>query len=199
MINLAEKLELFFAYPEEIIFNQDRSSNMLILRQGKVGFATKLAGSDHNETIVNEVKVKEEGQPRLLSFDYIFHRIINYEIKSLGYSFLSQIDYSVFKEIIKERKYDYEHYCQILDKCQNILDFYEFIECDVCKTKHSKMRCPKLHYIPIRQHVINKFILSDKTSSNKRRKGVRCLKQRFNVLRAFHELDMDNDNYNPVI
>lgn len=48
MINLAEKLELFFAYPEEIIFNQDRSSNILILRQGKVGFTTKLAGSDHS-------------------------------------------------------------------------------------------------------------------------------------------------------
>ena len=114
-----------------------------------------MPGSNYNETIVNEVEIKKDDQPRLISLDYLFHRLINYEVKSLWYSFLSQIDFSVFNDIIKERKYDYENFCEIMHKPQCMLDEYEFIVCKFCKTKHSRMRCPKLHFIAIRQNTIS--------------------------------------------
>lgn len=30
--------------------------------------------------------------------------------------------------------------------------------CSTCPTKHTKMKCPKLHFIPIHQHTIYKYL-----------------------------------------
>ena len=118
---------MFVSYPEEIIFNTEKASTILILREGKIGFCTKLPGSQFNETIVNQLNIENEGSPSLLSLDYIFKRPINYELKSLNYSLLYQIDYMVLKEIIKLSKLDFENFCMMLDRSNHILDEYEFL------------------------------------------------------------------------
>ena len=98
---------MFVSYPEEIIFNNEKASTILILREGKIGFCTKQPASEFNETIVNELDIKNSSSPSLLSLDFIFKRPINYELKSLNYSLLYQIDYLVLKEIVKLSKLDF--------------------------------------------------------------------------------------------
>lgn len=81
---------MFVAYPEEIIYTPEKASTLMILHEGKVGYCTKLPGSSFNETIVNEIRVDKKDSPSLLSLDFLFHRLINYEIKSLKYSIIYQ-------------------------------------------------------------------------------------------------------------
>ena len=52
---------------------------------------------------------------------------------------------------------DYELYCFLRDKCRNIPDEFEVYNCEYCKTyNHYKFTCPRLHFVPYAQHVINK-------------------------------------------
>ena len=53
---------------------------------------------------------------------------------------------------------DYELFCLLKDKCSHIPDEYELFQCEFCPGKHTKFTCPKIHYIPYKQHVTNKFI-----------------------------------------
>ena len=113
---------MFVSYPEQIVFNQEKAHNFLILREGKIGYCTKLIGSDFNETIFNEVKIKEGNSPSLLSLDFLFHKPINYEIKTLKYSLMYQIEFSVLKEMVQQNTLDFENFCMILDRSNHILD-----------------------------------------------------------------------------
>ena len=44
------------------------------------------------------------------------------------------------------------------DKCKNIPDEFEILKCRHCNTNHTQFDCPKLHFIPITQHLVNKHL-----------------------------------------
>lgn len=87
-----------------------------------------------------------------------------YEIKSLEYSIIYFLDIDTLRSILKGSDMDYELYCLLRDKCSNIPDEYELFKCSICRNHHTKFTCPKIHYIPIKQHVTNKYIHRFKTA-----------------------------------
>ena len=73
---------------------------------------------------------------------------------------LFKLEYDQFIDIFKESDMDYELYCFLRDKIRNIPDEFEVYPCEYCSGKfnHFKFTCPRLHYAPYQQHVINKEI-----------------------------------------
>lgn len=63
---------------------------------------------------------------------------------------------------------DYLHYCFLRDRNKSMIDEYEVFSCEFCKSKHTKFTCPKLHFIPIQQHVIYKEQRYEKLGRNDR-------------------------------
>jgi len=60
--------------------------------------------------------------PFLTSLDFISKVRPLYEIESLKYSVLYQMDYNRFIEVFKESDMDYELFCFLRDKIRNIPD-----------------------------------------------------------------------------
>jgi hypothetical protein len=60
--------------------------------------------------------------PFLTSLDFISKVRPLYEIKSLKFSVLYQMDYNRFIEVFKESDMDYELFCFLRDKIRNIPD-----------------------------------------------------------------------------
>jgi hypothetical protein len=93
----------------------------------------------------------------LTSLDFISKKRPLYEIKSLQFSVLFTLDYDKFISIFKQTDMDYELYCFLRDKIRNIPDEFEVHPCQYCeKFNHFKFSCPRLHYLPYEQHIINR-------------------------------------------
>ena len=75
----------------------------------------------------------------------------------------------------------------MVDRSNHILDEYEFLECSECKTKHSRMRCPRIHFIPIKQHVINKYLTMVKKTKNKREAFARIFFPKYQPMKLYHK------------
>jgi hypothetical protein len=79
------------------------------------------------------------------------------------------MEYEDLLDTLRETHMDFEHYCFLRDRNKHILDEYEVFSCQNCKKiKHTKFTCPKLHFVPIRQHVINKAQRSEAVCKNAR-------------------------------
>lgn len=70
--------------------------------------------------------------------------------------------------MLRETEMDYEFFCTLRDRMKSIPDEFEVFECEVCKGKHLKALCPKLHYIPYHENIIHKYLHSEKTHENPR-------------------------------
>ena len=81
------------------------------------------------------------------------------------------MDAETLKEILKDKDRDFEELSYLKDKSKHIVDEFEFMNCEHCSSKHLKFRCPKLHYIPIAQQVIYKYMKEGRV--NQRRNFVR--------------------------
>ena len=58
-------------HPEEIIKKRGELSGLIILKQGKIAYCTKLGGSNWSNVSIDKVIVEENSQPYLLSLDFI--------------------------------------------------------------------------------------------------------------------------------
>ena len=93
-----------------------------------------------------------------------------YEIKSLVYSVIYWLDYDKLISTLKESTMDYMHFCFLRDKNRSVIDEFEVVPCEFCPgQKHTKFTCPKLHFIPLAQHVIHKEMHRIKVGKCKRR------------------------------
>lgn len=71
----------------------DDDFNLLILKKGHIGYICKKPGCNFNESVADEILVKEGGNPFLTSLDFISKIRPNYEIKSLKFSVLYTLQY----------------------------------------------------------------------------------------------------------
>ena len=55
---------------------------------------------------------------------------------------------------------DYEFFCTLKDRMKSIPDEFEVFDCELCEGKHLKSLCPKLHYIPYVDTIIQKHLRS---------------------------------------
>lgn len=90
--------------------------------------------------------------------------------------------------ILRESDMDFEMYSYLRDKNKNILNEFEIFPCEFCPQKHTKFECPKLHFIPITQHVIFKNLHKEKTGKNVRKSDPRVMNEKFKSLVNFKTL-----------
>lgn len=57
---MAESIEVKIAHPEQIIFRSEDDPKYLILKEGKVGYCTKLSGSDYSGTLIDKIKINKK-------------------------------------------------------------------------------------------------------------------------------------------
>lgn len=108
LLSFAEQIEIKIAHPEEIIFKVGEGKKITVLREGKVGFCTRLPGSQFDRTVIDVMKVKKGQAPKLLSLNFLTHSVdVRFEIKSLKYSMISEMDLEDALKIMKESVYDF--------------------------------------------------------------------------------------------
>ena len=82
-----------------------------------------------------------------------------YTLKSMSYSILYYINNEDLITQLQQTNLDYEHFCSQRDKHHISLDSFELYECEHCVGEfHSKFNCPRLHFIPIKQHVVYRYL-----------------------------------------
>lgn len=148
------------SHPQQILRRLDDEFNLLILRQGEVGFTSKRRNCNFNDFVIDRVKIKdssESSKPFLLGLEFMTRRRPIYEVKSLEYSVIYQLEYEKLIKNLKESEMDYHHFCFLRDKDKTVIDEFEVFPCEHCpKQFHTKFSCPKLHFIPLKQMVIYK-------------------------------------------
>ena len=173
MLQLAEKIEMTITHPEQIIEKKNDIPGITILKQGNAAFCSKMRGSNHNNSVIDMIEVKDGEKPILLSLNFLnnLNKTKNYELVSKEYSVLYTMDIETLREILKGKDRDFEYFFFLKDKSKHILDEFEFKDCEFCSSKHLSFNCPKLHYVPINQEIIYKRIHKEKIHKNNRRRN----------------------------
>ena len=125
----------------------------------------------YSDVVFDRVKVQSNEKPFLVHTNFITQFRSSYSAKSLIYSILYYLSYDKLVEALQESHIDYQLFCLLKDKTKNKVDEFEVIPCEFCRTKHTKFTCPKLHFMPISQHVIHKELQAEKVIKSKRRPG----------------------------
>lgn len=96
---------------------------------------------------------------KLLSFKFLFHKEMNYDIKCEDYCVIYKLSSEDLRNIIEGNPYNYQYYCMMKDKDKNDPSEFETLNCDICKSlsRHTVFNCPKIHYIPLKQLVIIRY------------------------------------------
>lgn len=66
LYNFAEKIEMTISHPEQILRRIDDEFNLLILREGEIGYTVKRRSCDFNEMVIDKVKIKNNERPFIL-------------------------------------------------------------------------------------------------------------------------------------
>lgn len=74
---------MHICHPSQIIQHIDDPHNLLILKEGEIGFACKKAGCDFNKTIINTYRCNSIEEPYLVSMGFITKNPHLFEIHSL--------------------------------------------------------------------------------------------------------------------
>ena len=69
------------------------------------------------------------------------------------------------------------------ERSKYIIDEYETVRCERCSAKHTKFNCPKLHFIPLQEHIIHRQLHSrTQRKNNRQRTHERINHRKQNVL-----------------
>ena len=85
--------------------------------------------------------------------------------------------------MIKDNPSNYQYYKTLKDKDKHNQNEFEVFTCEHCenKDKHTMVDCPKFHFVPIKQFVINKHLQKINPQKKKvfpSRKEIKDLKRR---------------------
>lgn len=174
LYSFAARIETKISHPQEVIRAINDDFDLLILRKGEIGYGCMKKGCGLNEEIFDLVRVDEGDDPFLTSLDFVSKIRPLYEIISLSFSVLFRLDYGDFIETFREHEMDYELFCYLRDKIRNIPDEFEVRACEFCGNfNHFKFTCPRIHYMPYEQHVIDKELHREQIGSQRRQPFLR--------------------------
>jgi hypothetical protein len=125
----------------------------------------------------------------IASLDFLLDRPLSYDIKCIDYTIFYKVSLKSFLSILENYPYDYEYYFMIKEKDKFLLNEFEIEKCHICQNeRHTMFKCPRLHYIPLKQHVIGRYTkgLKKKHLESIRSEGLKrfkttdtsCLKKR---------------------
>lgn len=150
----------------------------------------------------DRIRVDNKAQSKLLSLGFIKSKNVVCDIKSLAYSILFYLSNEELIDILKQTKMDYEHFCLMRDREEYLLNENELYRCLNCPREfHNKLICPKLHYIPVKSHIIHKYLHKKHLNCNGRVKFRRSphskyqLKDRANNLVEAFRLRIENHSF----
>lgn len=157
-------------HPEELLVKKGEPMKLFILQKGEIGLCARFHQTMFS-IITDRIRIENKQEPKLLSLGFIKSKNIICDIKSLTYSILFYLSNEELTEILRQSKMDYEHYCTIRDRDTSMLNENELYKCPNCPREfHNKLICPKLHYIPVRSHIIHKYLLKLDLNRNCRMK-----------------------------
>jgi hypothetical protein len=107
LISLAEKLEKRITHPEEIILGSEQNLNLLILKNGEVGYISRKGGRSFSNIIIDRLEVSIDKHPFLLHTNFITKGKCPYAIKSIVYSVIYSLDYESLVNILRESNLDF--------------------------------------------------------------------------------------------
>lgn len=156
---IAEAIVKKVAHPLELLVKRDDNLRLLILKKGEVAFCIRNHNQRSSSVVLNTLRVDSKEAPRLVSIGFVRPRASLHDIRSQSYSILYELEKEAIIAILKQSRLDYEHYCVLRDRSEHMLGEDEPHACKECSHEyHLKLSCPKLHYIPLREHVINKYL-----------------------------------------
>lgn len=97
------------AHPEQVIFRSEEIPQLLILKEGKIGYCTRLVGSDFSGTVIDKLKIGSKEKPKLVYLGFLAEneRNVKFKIKSLHYSMIYFIGVEEAKQVMKNVSADF--------------------------------------------------------------------------------------------
>jgi hypothetical protein len=154
-----------------------------------MGYCCRKQGANYNGLVVDQIAVGDGQAPFLLGMEFITLRRPTFEIKSMEYSIIYGLAYDRLIQSLRKSRGDYEYLCFLRDKSKYLVDEFEINLCRHCRTKHTSFLCPRLHFIPIRQQVVNRALSAEKVSRCRRREMERGHLREYHPLRHFHTIN----------
>ena len=129
----------------------------MIFNNGKFGLAYNNGSLKTNGQIIQTYTVKAD-EFRIASLDFLLDQPLNYDIKCIDYTIFYKVGLKAFLSILENYPYDYEYYFMIKEKDKFLLNEFEIEKCHIClNERHTMFKCPRFHYIPLKQHVIGRY------------------------------------------
>ena len=152
-------VERKLAHPEEVILGFNKVPNIVIVQGGEISLNAHRNGYKLHGKPMQSVKL-EQSEYKLLSFNFLLNKLMGYDIKCQDYCIVYEIAKEKFEEIIFHSSYNYQYYCIRRDRDNYNPNDFGTINCDLCgeKEKHTIFECPQIHFVPIKQHTINKHL-----------------------------------------
>lgn len=66
LYSLAEKIEMTISHPEQVLRRKDDDYNLLILREGEIGYTAKQRNCKFNDMVIDKVHIKANEKPFIL-------------------------------------------------------------------------------------------------------------------------------------
>lgn len=84
---------MIISHPEQLLRKIDDGFNLLILREGSVGFTAKKRNCGFNDVVIDRVKISSNQKPFILGLEFLTRSQPIYETKSLEYSVIYSLPY----------------------------------------------------------------------------------------------------------
>lgn len=85
---------------------------------------------------VESINIKEDEKPKIVNFNFIKNKTMNYNIKSKSYSVLYYLSREEMMESLRNSEMDFQLFCQLKDRDECDLDENNLYPCSVCKTEY---------------------------------------------------------------
>lgn len=66
LASFAEKIEMTISHPEQILRRKDDEYNLLILREGEIGYTVKKNSCNFNNLVIDRVRINKNDRPFIL-------------------------------------------------------------------------------------------------------------------------------------
>lgn len=80
---MAERIEMRVSHPDEVIQKIDDDYNLIILKEGQIGYFCKKSTFNLKDYVMNIKTVSTKDHPYLLNLDFIVKKRPYYEIRSI--------------------------------------------------------------------------------------------------------------------
>jgi hypothetical protein len=84
--SLAEKINMIISHPEQSLRVLEDNYDLLILKEGEIGYTVKRRNCAFNDMVIDKVKIGNHQSPFIIGLEFLSHYRPIYEIKSLVYS-----------------------------------------------------------------------------------------------------------------